>query len=108
MNEKLDGWLAQEAYDSATGQFQTMEAADRKLRGHGIIEGSIYDEDFDMLLVQLSALGLITKSERKRIVSDKSTYWTLTPYGDNRLTALRAIRRTESAHESSPADPETS
>jgi hypothetical protein len=51
------------------------------------------DEDFGTLLVQLKALGLIQRSERKRSVSDKGTYWTLTPYGDTHLTTLRAIQR---------------
>lgn len=53
----------------------------------------ISNEDFHTILVQLVALGLITKSDRKRSVADKSTYWTLTPYGRTRLIQLRAIRR---------------
>jgi len=39
-------------------------------------------------------LGLITKSTKNRSVKDTATYWTLTAYGDNQLTRLRAIRRT--------------
>ncbi len=48
---------------------------------------------FNTIIVQLRALGLITKSTRPRSVKDKHTYWTLTPYGDRRLTELRAIKR---------------
>jgi hypothetical protein len=50
-------------------------------------------DDFGTLLVQFRALGLIEKSERKRSVSDKGSYWTLTAYGDAHLTTLRAIHR---------------
>jgi hypothetical protein len=50
-------------------------------------------DDFGTILVQLRALGLIQKSERKRSISDKGAYWTLTPYGDTHLTALRALRK---------------
>lgn len=45
-------------------------------------------------IVQLRALGLITSGKRKRGVNDKATYWTLTPYGDFRMTQIRALRRT--------------
>jgi hypothetical protein len=51
------------------------------------------DDDFGTLVVQLKALGLIQRSDRKRSVSDKGTYWTLTPYGDTHLTTLRAIHK---------------
>ena len=56
---------------------------------------------FHTILVQLKALGLIAKSERRRSVADKGTYWTLTPYGETKLIQLRAIRRdgTSSASE---------
>lgn len=50
-------------------------------------------DTFRTILVQLKALGLITKSVRTRSVKDKSTYWKLTPYGDNVMTRLRAIRK---------------
>jgi hypothetical protein len=51
------------------------------------------DDDFGTVLVQLKALGLIQRSDRKRSVSDKGTYWTLTPFGDTHLTTLRAIHK---------------
>ena len=50
-------------------------------------------EDFQTIKVQLRALGLISKSEKPRSVKDLGTYWTLTPYGDEVMTLLRAIRR---------------
>jgi hypothetical protein len=53
----------------------------------------IIDVSYHTILVQLRALGLITQSLKKRGTNDKETYWTLTPYGDNVMTQLRAIRR---------------
>ena len=50
-------------------------------------------EDFQTIKVQLRALGLIQQSTKPRAVKDTATYWTLTPYGDNVMTQLRAIRR---------------
>lgn len=51
-------------------------------------------DTFGTILVQLTALGLICKSERKRSVSDTGTYWALTPYGETRTIQLRAIKKT--------------
>jgi hypothetical protein len=51
----------------------------------------ILEHDFQTIKVQLRALGLIAKSEKPRSVKDQGTYWTLTPYGDQVLTTLRAI-----------------
>ena len=48
---------------------------------------------YNIIKVQFRALGLICLSEKKRQVSDKSTYWKLTPYGDNIMTKLLAIKK---------------
>jgi len=53
----------------------------------------ISDEDLGTIIVQLRALGLIQKSDRTRSVKDRSTYWSLTPYGDVVMNRLRAIRK---------------
>lgn len=66
-----------------------------ELEGISILRFRIKNEDFQTILVQLRALGLITKSEKNRSVKDTETYWTLTPYGDDVMTRLRAIRREE-------------
>lgn len=55
----------------------------------------IDEEDFQTIKVQLLALGLIQKSERKRTASDTHTYWKLTPYGERYAMVLKAIRSTE-------------
>ena len=43
------------------------------------------------------------KSEKARSVKDSGTYWTLTPYGDEVMTRLRAIRSNQ-AEEMSDED----
>jgi DNA-binding MarR family transcriptional regulator len=63
--------------------------------GEGIKEFAIRPDDFQTIIVQLRALGLITKSVKGRSVKDTETYWTLTPYGDEIMTRLRAIQRNE-------------
>ena len=55
----------------------------------------INNESFRTILVQLRALGLIQESPRTRSVKDKGPYWTLTPFGDNVMNRLRAIKRTD-------------
>jgi hypothetical protein len=51
-------------------------------------------EDFQTIKVQMRALGLIAKVEKPGSVKDREAYWTLTPYGDNTMTRLRAVKRT--------------
>ena len=53
----------------------------------------IDNNDFHKIKIQLRALGLITKSEKKRSIKDNETYWQLTPYGDTVMTRLIAIRK---------------
>jgi hypothetical protein len=62
----------------------------------------IKDEDFQTIKVQLRALGLMVRNDKARSVKDSGTYWTLTPYGDEAMTRLLAIRRDEEA----PANPD--
>jgi len=50
-------------------------------------------QDFQTIKVQFKALGLIRRSEKQRSIKDASVYWTLTPYGDEVMTRLRAIRK---------------
>jgi len=54
---------------------------------------SLRYEDFQTIIVQLKALGLIVQSAKRHGVKDTDTYWTLTAYGDKTMTQLRAIRR---------------
>lgn len=52
----------------------------------------VTDEDFQTILLQFNALGLIQHSKRNRSVKDTANYWTLTPYGHTRLVQLRALQ----------------
>ncbi|WP_293638543.1 hypothetical protein [Polaromonas sp.] len=58
-----------------------------------LLQFKINSEDFQTIKIQLRALGLITRSTKSRSVKDTATYWTLTPYGDNVMTKLRAIKK---------------
>jgi len=62
-------------------------------KGHKFKSFVINEDDYQTIKVQLRALGLIVQSDKKRAVSDKGTYWTLTPYGDTIMNQLRAIKR---------------
>lgn len=64
-------------------------------KGHKFKSFIINEDDYQTIKVQLRALGLIAQSVQKRAVSDKGTYWTLTPYGDTVMNQLRAIQREE-------------
>lgn len=64
--------------------------------GYGV---EIEDDDFQAIKVQLVALGLIKKGEKRRAVSDRHTYWMLTPYGEHYLMRLRAFTRQPEAAE---------
>ncbi len=74
-------------------QIRIQDAVLHKHTGHGVSDIRIYPDDFQTIKIQFRALGLITNSPKERSVKDKVTYWTLTPYGDNVLTRLRAIKR---------------
>ncbi len=73
---------------------------EKDLRDFALEGFEVGEKDFQTIKVQLRALGLITKSEKSRSVKDVETYWTLTPYGDEVMTWLCAIRRTETSEKS--------
>ena len=64
-------------------------------KGLNLMNFKADSDDFQTIKIQLRALGLIAKSTKSRSVKDTATYWTLTPYGDNVMTKLRAIRKPE-------------
>ena len=57
------------------------------------VDFKIKDNDFQTLKIQFRALNLMTENIKKRGVTDKATYWKLTPFGDTVMTRLRAIRK---------------
>jgi hypothetical protein len=70
------------------------QSKDKDFRQSDLSEFKLNDADFQTIKIQLRALGLINKSEKARSLEDTTTYWTLTPYGDEVMTRLRAIKRT--------------
>lgn len=99
LRESISSFLVEEFFD------ENVAAVDRafkaaKLSKKGIttddlsvMRVKIDNSDFGTILVQLTALGLIQRSERKRSVNDSGTYWTLTRYGETRTVHLRAIKK---------------
>lgn len=65
----------------------------KDLANHTLREVTLDDNEFQTVKIQLRAIGLMAKSEKARSVKDSGTYWTLTPYGDEVMMRLRAIRR---------------
>lgn len=55
----------------------------------------ITKESFNLIKVQLKALGLIRLSIKKRSTQNIHTFWTLTPYGDYVMTQLLALSKEE-------------
>lgn len=67
-------------------------AEDKELEDYVLQRFAVTEATFQTIKVQFRALGLITISAKARSVKDSSIYWTLTPYGDEVMTRLRAIR----------------
>lgn len=83
-----------EALDSlAIEKLRPQLLKSKDLVGHALREIAFDDQEFQTVKIQLRAIGLMAKSEKARSVKDSGTYWTLTPYGDEVMTRLRAIRR---------------
>lgn len=97
---------------SAIGPLMFNEASERKMSAfledhysgpvgdlHNLDDDEIYYR-FDLdprvwqtIVIQLRSLGLIQKSKKSHGVNDIQTYWTLTAYGEESLTKLRAIKK---------------
>ena len=106
LDDELDA--VAESY-ATTGGGGTMPNNLGRIRSIRASRGMIND-----VIVQFFSLGLIQRSERRRAVSDKNTYWTLTEGGRNTLMRLRAQRRDKSlgdremgADESDGTEPKT-
>lgn len=53
----------------------------------------ISSESFNTIKIQLRALGLIKLTDYKNHDHDANEYWMLTPYGDNLLTQIYAMKK---------------
>jgi hypothetical protein len=104
IDEARDLQLRTALNNSVQARSRARRAKDKQLKDYTRSRNfKITDHDFQTIKIQLIALGLIGKSERHRSVKDTSTYWCLTPFGDQRLTTLRAI---PAYQEDDPTDPE--
>lgn len=87
------------AFDKSLSMYARQEFEEHKDLSELRLFGFTFrDHDIDTCIIQLRALGLIEESTKKRSVKDTSTYWTLTPYGDQVMVQLRALRRSEHEH----------
>ncbi|GEK46859.1 hypothetical protein HPA02_11420 [Bisbaumannia pacifica] len=59
----------------------------------------------DQIHVQLQALGLMEPGQKKRAVSDTNTYWKLTPFGEQYLIQIKALRKKSEKSMQSAAKP---
>jgi hypothetical protein len=101
---RLKDDLSSVAYDDNStvieAAFAEQVAADAKESGLVVsvfasADVDVHDEEFQTVLLQFDALGLIQHSKRTRSVKDAANYWTLTPYGRTRLVQLRALQAGE-------------
>ena len=68
---------------------------DKELTDGPFYRLEISNDSFETIKIQLMALGIMQRSTKKHAVTDHATYWSLTPYGEQYLVGLRAIRRGE-------------
>ena len=59
-------------------------------------EWNVSTDSFHTIILQFRSLGLIVPSVKARSLKDTCTYWKLTPYGDNVMTRMRALKRNNS------------
>ena len=96
INEATDRDIWRELNKTVKNRSSFKRQRDKRLKGHtNQINFEILEHDFQTIKIQLRALGLIGKSTKTRSIKDVDTYWTLTPYGDQVLTTLRAIEKDE-------------
>lgn len=88
-DEKLNELLNQFLREQNVEQLRK----DKRFKEGYFFEFKINNDDFQTVKVQLRALGLMNKSIKSRSVKDTDTYWSLTPYGDEVMTKLRAIKK---------------
>lgn len=106
LNEASDIDVRAALNQSVRERSRNLRGADKDLKGHTALSRTftVSEHDFQTVKIQLIALGLIAKSQKARSVKDSRTFWALTPYGDQVLTTLRAIRRGPSLEAPGPQE----
>ena len=93
MNEASDYQLVKALSSMIAEACKPLLQKKPEFNGLNMGEFNLTKDDYYTISIQLRALGLIIQSEKNRGVKDTSTYWTLTPYGDNVMTRLRAQKK---------------
>jgi hypothetical protein len=107
INEATDVQIRHALNQTVRHRSRPKRDEDKPLKDHKRARSfEISDDDFQTIKIQLRALGLISKSQRPRSIKDTETYWTLTPYGDQVLTTLRAIPKDRQASDGSASSAE--
>ncbi len=75
MRTALNEWIDFQNYDALLSK--------PEYAGRSVDEFSVVDEDFQTIKIQFKALGLVKR---------QGTRWSLTPYGEDTLTHVRAVR----------------
>jgi hypothetical protein len=103
MINEISDYALKLALDGLTKELNTSQLRKRRdLKDNDLSNFHMHNDDFQTIKVQLRALGLMVMSNKARSVKDVTTYWTLTPYGDDVMTRLRAIKKVAVAEQ----DPE--
>lgn len=105
INEATDHEIYQSLNKIIGHRSERKRALDEKLKGYRQAQNfRVAEHDFQTIIIQLRALGLITKSQRLKSIKDTKTYWTLTPYGDQVLTTIRAITKSDLVDDDTPVN----
>lgn len=103
INEATEHEIYQSLNETIGHRSERKRVLDEKLKGYKEARNfRVAEHDFQTIIIQLRALGLITKSQRLKSIKDTRTYWTLTPYGDQVLTTLRAITKDDQVDNEAP------
>lgn len=89
--DRIDELLADVIYTNHRDEIR------EDLPAGGLKDFELTQHGFDKIKVQLVALRLIEKSDKKHGVHDTNTYWRLTPYGETYVMSLHAERRDDSS-----------
>jgi len=93
IDEASENSLKEKLLSFCRNRNQQSESEDVKMTYQKYYTSYFDDNSFNQVKVQLKALGLIRKSERKRSIKDSDTYWSLTNFGDYQMTRLIAIKK---------------
>ncbi|GJD29727.1 hypothetical protein PMNALOAF_0964 [Methylobacterium adhaesivum] len=96
IDEANEGTMRARINDALFGYDYHNMKKDEILSKHHIDSTKITTKSFETCLVQLVALGVISKSTRNRSIKDKTSYWKLTDHGEMLMYKLRAIHKNTS------------